>query len=113
MHVRIQSIDELPVFSLVLDQSKLQCTHYVDEALKEGAFLRFCYCAIDLREGGGVQRTGFRSVLGDKLTGRKGGEIIRLIKGANSSCKISLHRRCRSPGDLCPDDDCTHLASDL
>ena len=51
VHVRIQSVDELPVFSLVLDESKLQCTHYVDEALKEGAFLRFCYCAIDLREG--------------------------------------------------------------
>ena len=57
-HVRIQSVNELPVFSLVLDESKLQCTHYVDETLKEGAFLRSRYCTIDLKGGRAFSELG-------------------------------------------------------
>ncbi len=99
LYIRLEPIYKLPVFQLLLDKAKFERHHDVHQPCKKRTFFRTDDLAVHLLQLGISMNTArLRNRPGHVRVGRTGrswGEMILLIMGANSVCRISALAKCR------------------
>lgn len=94
-NLRIETIGQRTVLRLLLYKAQIKQEHYLNKPIQPCSIVRFYDLIVDLPMS--YSETGAFNGL-QVLTGRSGGEMMRLSKGANSSRKTCCSSRCRRWG---------------